>query len=111
MAKIRILGWKKGLNTVHAIKEIRQRAGCSLAEAKAVVDRVFDNQEPIVEMSNHGTAAQLVDSLTAMGMPSVFLMTDYAWTDDELQDLSANVWEYGNQTVPWECNLIAESRL
>lgn len=74
MVKIRILGWKKGLNTVHAIKEIRKRAGCSLGEAKSVVDRTFDNQQPIVEITNDEAAAKLVDSLTAMGMPAVLMI-------------------------------------
>lgn len=38
-------------------------------------------------------------------------MKNYAWTDDELLELSTAVWDYGNQTVPWDDSTNGESKL
>lgn len=35
----------------------------------------------------------------------------YAWTEEELHELSAAVWDYGNQTVPWEDSTVRSPKL
>jgi hypothetical protein len=30
------------------------------------------------------------------------ILKDYAWTEEELRDLSIAVWDYGNESAPWE---------
>jgi hypothetical protein len=64
MAGVAITGWKRGCNTVAAIKELRDGAGIPLNEALALVNRVLgDEQVP------SPTAAQdLADSLEKIGL-------------------------------------------
>jgi len=75
MARIRITGWKVGLNTVHAIKEIRAQSGCALGEALATVNNVLNNEEAIVDVPDQEAAIHLVDSLAALGMTAEIRMT------------------------------------
>lgn len=68
MASIRITGWRVGLDTVRAIKEIRSAANCNLAEAKNAVERMLGAEEVFVNVSDQGTADRLVNTLTGLGI-------------------------------------------
>jgi ribosomal protein L7/L12 len=68
MPGVRIGGWKKGCNTVVAIKEIREKAGLPLNEALAFVNRVLANEQITVAVPTVTAAQSLVDSLERAGL-------------------------------------------
>jgi len=71
MPKITITGWRKGCNTVAAIKEIREKASIPLNEAAALVNRVLGNEPVVVPVSTIATARALVDSLEGIGLTAI----------------------------------------
>ena len=68
MPRVAITGWKKGCNTVAAIKELRQWASLPLNEALALVNRVLGNEQVVVPVSTFTTAQALADSLEKIGL-------------------------------------------
>jgi hypothetical protein len=68
MTKVAITGWKKGCNTVAAIKEIREKAPMPLNEALDVVNRVLRDEQVIVPVSTSSAAQALADALGEMGL-------------------------------------------
>ena len=68
MIAVEISGWRKGCNSVAAIKEIRSRAGIPLNEALALVNRVINNEKVAVCVPCPNDASQLVDELARVGM-------------------------------------------
>jgi hypothetical protein len=68
MAKVVISGWRKGCNTVAAIKQVRAGAPMPLNEAADVVNRVLRKEEVEVMLLNSTTAEELADSLNKIGL-------------------------------------------
>ena len=68
MPKVAITGWKRGCNTVAAIKELRERASMPLNEALALINRVLGNEQVVVPVSTLTTALALADSLEKIGL-------------------------------------------
>jgi len=67
MFSVAITGWKKGCNTVAAIKELRERSSIPLNEALALVNRVLGNEQIVVPVSTAAAARALADSLEKCG--------------------------------------------
>jgi hypothetical protein len=68
MPQVAITGWKNGCNTVSAIKELREKAAIPLNEAHSLVNRVLENERVCVRVSDSLAAAELADSLNAVGL-------------------------------------------
>jgi hypothetical protein len=68
MPRVAITGWKRGCNTVAAIKELREQASIPLNEALAIVNRVLGNEQVVVSVSTADTAQVLADSLEKIGL-------------------------------------------
>lgn len=68
MPKVLITGWRKGCNTVAAIKEIREMAAVPLSEAFGLINRVLANEQVVVTVPTHADARALAGSLERNGM-------------------------------------------
>lgn len=68
MPEVSITGWRKGCNTVAAIKEIREKALMPLNEALALVNQVLSNQPVTVFVLSLTAARALADSLERVGL-------------------------------------------
>ncbi len=68
MSRIKVSGWKPGLNTVKAIKAIRETARLSLDEASAIVNQVLRNEEATFDVSCLDDANELAQALARLGM-------------------------------------------
>jgi len=68
MVMIRITGWKPGVNTVHAIKLIRNKAQIPLNEALSLVNDVLAGKNSSLRLSNIENASELVNLLNTLGM-------------------------------------------
>ena len=68
MPEVYIAGWRKGCNTVAAIKEIRERAALPLDQAHNLVNRVLNNEQVVVPVSSPEVARELADSLSKLGL-------------------------------------------
>lgn len=74
MTKIKIVGWREGMQKISLTKLLQEELGLPLASAKDVVDRVLDGSEEIVSlpvradaeaiaaaMRRHGAIAEIAD--------------------------------------------------
>ncbi len=68
MPEVHITGWRKGCNTVAAIKEIRQRAAIPLDQALNMVNRVLNNEPVQVTVSSAEVAEGLAEALRELGL-------------------------------------------
>lgn len=68
MTEVYITGWRKGCDTVAAIKEIRERAAIPLDQALTLVNRVLSNEEVAVPVSSPEVAQELANSLSELGL-------------------------------------------
>jgi hypothetical protein len=68
MPKVAITGWRKGCNTVAAIKQLREKASLPLNEALDVVNRVLCNEQVMVSVTSAAEAQSLVDVLVGLGL-------------------------------------------
>ena len=68
MPEVHISGWRKGCNTVAAIKEIREQAGIPLDKALNLVNRVLNNEQVLVPVSSCEIAQALAESLSRLGL-------------------------------------------
>jgi hypothetical protein len=71
MSQVEITGWRKGCDTISAIKELREKAQLPLNDAHALVNRVLANERVVVSIANPVTATQLADSLGRFGLAAV----------------------------------------
>jgi hypothetical protein len=68
MSQVVITGWNIGCNTVAAIKEIREKGPMPLNEALAVVNRVLNNEQVVVDVPTPAIAQALVEALSGLGL-------------------------------------------
>ena len=64
---IRITRWHEGCQTVSAICYVRDRLAMTLPLAKATIERCLDGEQIDLPVSSQDDAAQIADSLTALG--------------------------------------------
>jgi ribosomal protein L7/L12 len=67
MAAVQIHGWRRGFEKVSHTEALREAAGLSLAEAKAITDAVLDGECRVVTVSAQSDADALVKRLTKIG--------------------------------------------
>ena len=68
MAKIELSGWKPGLNTVQAIKIVREGARIPLNQALALVNGVLNNDVVVVDLANDQDVEGFVSQLNDLGL-------------------------------------------
>ena len=71
MAKVRITGWRHGLNKIGLTKTIRVRLGFGIAEAKIYTDRVLEGEEVVLEVHDAASAKVFAHELDALGANAV----------------------------------------
>ena len=73
MPRVSITGWRKGCNTVAAIKELREKVSMPLNETLDLVNRVLRNEQVIVPVSTSAVAQSLADVLVGFGLTAGYL--------------------------------------
>ena len=68
MWTVEIKGWKKGCNTVAAIKLIREHGQIPLDKAHGIVNRVLAQETISVAVPTQDGATALIQELAAVGM-------------------------------------------
>ena len=68
MATIEIQGWKKGANTVQAIKVLANDAGLGLHDGKRVIDRALEAPPVTLDLAGDDLAAHIVSMLQSYGI-------------------------------------------
>jgi hypothetical protein len=71
MAEVLITGWRKGCDTVAAIKELREKVPMPLNEAHALINRVLGNEKVRVVVPTPAGATSLTESLGKIGLIAV----------------------------------------
>ncbi len=69
--RVRVTGWRAGLQEVETTRTIRDHLGLGLAAAKALTDRVFAGEEVALEPQDAHAALALRDALERLGADAV----------------------------------------
>ncbi|WNG48118.1 hypothetical protein F0U60_31240 [Archangium minus] len=62
-------GWLNGVRTVSLVHLLKEKAGLSLSEAKAIVDALVDLPVARLKMSDARAASRIATALELMGLP------------------------------------------
>ena len=68
MPEVQITGWRKGCNTVAAIKEIRLWAAIPLDQAFNMVNRILNNEPVQVTVVSAEVVQELAGALRKLGL-------------------------------------------
>ena len=83
MNKVRLKGWKSGLNKVDLNRLLREHANVSLQRAKTLVDGLLGGEEIVVEFSSRATAEVFREVALDLGVATATLIDEAAPQADE----------------------------
>lgn len=75
-ARVRITGWRPGMQRVSMTRAIREHAGLGLGDAKSRTDHMLDGEEVTLELGDLKAAETLAGMLRDLGAEAVAEPTD-----------------------------------
>ena len=69
--RVRITGWRPGLEKISMTQALREHLGLGMAEAKGCTDRVLDGKELVLHAPDRETAVALAAALEQLGANAV----------------------------------------